>query len=263
MVLLSKAAPALQRRGDTCRIDALDTKTLSISGGVGNSIPSTSLSEGLSVKCTNGKFWSTDNVPNPQTIKASETGLDKDINWNLDLDLSGFTSCSASYGNGPQVSGTIDDQDIQSGVDTFGYRAMSSLNSATDDMTELLERLKLLSPTIDLIRTKSGAAGLSLGVLHHGEVIHTAHFGLKDVSAQLPPDDDTVYYMASLTKAITCVAMAAVVDKGQLKWDTPVSQILPDFAQRKDAVGRNGTIIDILAHRTGLAGANALWAQRN
>ncbi|KAL8646846.1 MAG: hypothetical protein Q9226_006688, partial [Calogaya cf. arnoldii] len=79
----------------------------------------------------------------------------------------------------------------------------------------------------------------------------------------LPPGDDTVYYMASLTKAITCAAMAALVDKGQVKWDTPVSQILPDFAQRKDAVGRDVTILDILAHRTRLASANALWAQRN
>lgn len=140
---------------------------------------------------------------------------------------------------------------------------MSSSESATDDMAKLLECLKQLSPTIDLIRTKSAAPGLSLGVLHHGEVIHTAHFGHKEFPARLAPDDDTVYYVASLTKAVTCVAMAALVYKGQMKWDTPVSKILPDFAQRMDAVGQETTIVDVLAHRTGLAGANALWVQRN
>ena len=139
---------------------------------------------------------------------------------------------------------------------------MSLSGEIAHDMAKLLDKLKSLSPIIDLIRTKSGAPGLSLGVLHHGEIIHTAHFGYRDVAAQLPPDDDTVYYMATLTKAVTSAAMAVLVDRGQVKWDTPVSHILPDFAQRTDEVGQDSTIIDILAHRTGLAAPNGLWVQR-
>ena len=84
------------------------------------------------------------------------------------------------------------------------------------DRARLSEKLIHLSPVLERFYTKSGAAGFSLGVLHHGQIVYTAHFGYKDVSTQFSLDDDNVYYMASLTKAITA-AIAIHIDKGQIR----------------------------------------------
>jgi len=53
-----------------------------------------------------------------------------------------------------------------------------------------------------------------------------------------------------------------LVEKDILDWNSPLAEYLPDFKQRNDDVGRQATLIDVLSHRTGLTGANALWIQR-
>ncbi|MCJ1460972.1 hypothetical protein MMC28_011354 [Mycoblastus sanguinarius] len=129
-------------------------------------------------------------------------------------------------------------------------------------MPTLAERLQSLCPTILEILATSGSPGLSLGVLHYGNVIHTAHFGRRDVAKPSPPNDDTVYAVASLTKAITASAVACLVNDGILDWDLPVRHYLPEFGQRKDQLGQQCTLKDLLSNRSGLAMANALWGQK-
>ena len=70
-----------------------------------------------------------------------------------------------------------------------------------------------------------------------------------------------MYYVVSLTKAITAAAAAILVDSGHLKWDTPLAEFLPEFRQRGDEIGQQTTLVDVLSHRTGLTGT-ALWVQR-
>jgi CubicO group peptidase (beta-lactamase class C family) len=66
---------------------------------------------------------------------------------------------------------------------------------------DVLKRVQALHPTISKIQTLSGSPGISIGVLHHGEILHTAHFGQQDVGLPIPPDDDTIYHIASLVKS--------------------------------------------------------------
>ena len=129
-------------------------------------------------------------------------------------------------------------------------------------MERLVERLQRCSPAISEILRVSGGAAVSLGVLHAGKIIHTAHFGDLDVTAKGIPDDDSVYHIASLTKAFTAAAIARLVHEGKLDWTSRISDIIPEFRNRDDEVGRHATIVDLLCHRAGLAGANALWVQR-
>ncbi|KAG8531951.1 uncharacterized protein KY384_003587 [Bacidia gigantensis] len=126
----------------------------------------------------------------------------------------------------------------------------------------LWERLAELSPQIEAILETSGSPGLSLGVLHQGGIVHTAHFGRRDIDTDEAPNDDTVYHVASLTKAITASTVASLVDSGTLDWDLPVRHYVPEFGQRDDELGRHGTLKDLLSNRTGLALSNALWGQK-
>ena len=125
-----------------------------------------------------------------------------------------------------------------------------------------LQRLiRDLEPQISEILRISGTPGLSLAMSHGGSS-HTAHFGHRDVLSKAPPEDDTIYYLASLTKAFCSAAIGCLVDEGKLAWNTRVAGILPDFELRSDIISQQATVADILSHRTGLAKATSLWYQR-
>lgn len=89
------------------------------------------------------------------------------------------------------------------------------------------QRLEALHPTIQKILTISGSPALSLGVLHHGNVVHTAHLGHRNENDHAPPDNNTIYWIASLTKVLTSTAVAQLVHKGALDWDVPIRDYLP------------------------------------
>ncbi|EXJ78231.1 hypothetical protein A1O3_09392 [Capronia epimyces CBS 606.96] len=107
---------------------------------------------------------------------------------------------------------------------------------------------------ITQIRTRFGAASISCGVLHHGEVIFTHGDGLANVEKGLAPDPLTIYPVASNTKAFITALCGILVDEGRLSWDEPVSNILPRFNPVHDPeIGRRATLRDLCSHGCGLA----------
>lgn len=127
---------------------------------------------------------------------------------------------------------------------------------------ELNSRLLALRPKVKEICRISGTTGVSVGVLHRGELLMTEHFGYRNVEKKLPPNDDTIYYLASLTKSFTAAAIAILVDHGQLSWDTPISQVYEPLKKHKDPeIREKANIIDFLSHRTGLTPKNHFWSQ--
>ncbi|KAL7893390.1 beta-lactamase/transpeptidase-like protein [Trichoderma sp. TUCIM 5745] len=118
-------------------------------------------------------------------------------------------------------------------------------------------RLEALGPLITQICDITGIPGISLGVLHHGETLHTASYGFQDVERQVEPNADTSFLICSMTKAITASLIGMVIDEGKLNFSTQLHQIIPEF-QRNDAQA-NITIEDLLSHRTGLAPYDGLW----
>lgn len=121
--------------------------------------------------------------------------------------------------------------------------------------------LTALESTIKTTSTVSGVHGISIGVLHHGEVIYNKSFGYRDVEAQIPGNDDTIYYFGSMTKGFTAEAIAILVDEGKLGWSTRVRDVLPAFQPNDKIINEHATITDLLSHRTGLERADAFWAQ--
>ena len=129
-------------------------------------------------------------------------------------------------------------------------------------MTELIEQFKALEPTFAELLAISCAPGLSLGVIYLGKIIHTAHFGRQNSLDPRPPNDETMYYVASLTKVLTSSAVAQLVEESILDWDVPIRNYLPVFSQRTDEIGQKTTLRDLLSHRTGLPMADWLLFQQ-
>ena len=128
-------------------------------------------------------------------------------------------------------------------------------------MEDIIRRLHDVAPTITKLCEVSGAAGASVGVLHQNRVIYTAGFGYRDIATKTPPDENTIYQLASLSKAFRGAALSILVHDGILDWETPISKILPEFTHYDEAVKNEANLLDMVAHRTCLAHKSALWLQ--
>ena len=54
-------------------------------------------------------------------------------------------------------------------------------------------------------------------------------FGKRDIAGDVRPDGETLYMIASNTKALTTLMLARLVQEGKVTWDTPVTKVLPSF----------------------------------
>ncbi len=117
----------------------------------------------------------------------------------------------------------------------------------------------------------AGAVGL---VLRDGRPIYEKAFGWSDKEAGRKMTVDTIFRIASQTKALTSVAILALMEEGALTLTSPVSQFIPGFAKTTVAVkGETGvttvparraiTIRDLLTHTAGISyGTDSLVADQ-
>ncbi|KAF2807649.1 beta-lactamase/transpeptidase-like protein [Mytilinidion resinicola] len=124
-------------------------------------------------------------------------------------------------------------------------------------MKNFSSKFAALSSIVTHICNLSGIPGVSIGILHHDEVVYQASFGYADVENKVHCDSDTTYVLGSLSKAFTAALLSSLVDENALGWDTLLKDVLTDF-HRSDVYG-DITIADLLTHRTGLAALDSLW----
>jgi len=103
--------------------------------------------------------------------------------------------------------------------------------------------------------------GMAIGVVKDDEVILNAGYGLRDVEQNLPVTPDTVFGIASVSKAFTTFAMALLVERGQLDWDKPVRAYIPWFRLQDPAASAGITPRDLVCHRSGLPRHDRAWYQ--
>lgn len=108
--------------------------------------------------------------------------------------------------------------------------------------------------------------GLAVGVVEDGKVVYERTQGELAVGSGRKIDRDTLFKIASNSKAMTTGLLARLVDAGKLKWDDPVTKYLPDFRMYDPWVTQNMQVRDLLIHNSGLgagAGDLMLWPDPN
>lgn len=108
--------------------------------------------------------------------------------------------------------------------------------------------------------------GAVVGVVKDGVVVHAAGYGVRELGQSGPVDTQTLFRIASLTKAMTTAALAMLVDDGKLGWDDKVVDHIPNFKMYDPWVTREFTVTDLLTHRSGLrafVGDLMLWPKPN
>ena len=94
--------------------------------------------------------------------------------------------------------------------------------------------------------------GLAIAVVKDDEIIFSEGFGLCELGKQDPVNEDTIFAIASNTKAFTATAMGMLVQEKKLAWDDLVIEHLPGFRMYDPYVTNEITIRDLLCHRSGL-----------
>jgi CubicO group peptidase (beta-lactamase class C family) len=101
--------------------------------------------------------------------------------------------------------------------------------------------------------------GAALVIVRGDQVILLKGYGRKSIEKPDPVTPDTIFPLASCTKAFTSTLIAMLVDDGKLKWDDRVRDCLPGFKLFDPNADALVAIRDLLSHRTGVSGNDLLW----
>lgn len=93
--------------------------------------------------------------------------------------------------------------------------------------------------------------GLALAVLQHGQLLYTKGYGKADSSGRVVTPE-TPFYIASLSKSITALALMQLVDQDLVELDRKVSAYLPDFMLKDPGLAHSITIRQLLNHTSTL-----------
>ncbi|HET9452214.1 MAG TPA: serine hydrolase domain-containing protein, partial [Aggregicoccus sp.] len=94
--------------------------------------------------------------------------------------------------------------------------------------------------------------GMAIAVVKDGKVVLSKGFGVRKLGEKAPVTADTLFGIASNSKAFTAAALAMLVDERKLQWDDRVIDHLPAFQMHDAYVTRELTVRDLLVHRSGL-----------
>ena len=103
--------------------------------------------------------------------------------------------------------------------------------------------------------------GMAIGIIKGDSLIFSKGYGLRNIKKNKAVTPQTIFPVASNTKAFTAASIAILVDQGKLSWDTKVNSILPYFHLYNTYVTDHFTIEDLLSHRSGLKtfSGDLLW----
>jgi CubicO group peptidase (beta-lactamase class C family) len=125
------------------------------------------------------------------------------------------------------------------------------------------ERLARIDNVLQQYVDENRIAGAVALVLRDGQPVYERAVGWADKEANRRMTMDTIFRIASQTKAITSVAVLALMEEGKIGLNDPVSNFIPGYAETRVAVRtesgvnivparRRITIRDLLTHTAGI-----------
>ncbi|MCP4272675.1 MAG: serine hydrolase [Gammaproteobacteria bacterium] len=133
-----------------------------------------------------------------------------------------------------------------------------SLQVSADSRTQAIQKL------VDKTMTTFQVPGVAIGIIKDGEVVLAKGYGTADLATGDAVNQDTIFKIASNSKAFTAASLAILVDQGKLDWNDKVVTYLPDFQMIDPWITKEFNIVDLLTHRSGLgrfAGDLMIWPE--
>ncbi len=93
--------------------------------------------------------------------------------------------------------------------------------------------------------------GMAMALVQDGEIVYSQGFGERNESGA-PMTTDTHVMIGSTGKTLTTLLMAILVDEGRMSWDTPVVEVLPNFAVKDPELTQQLTMRNLVCACTGV-----------
>lgn len=101
--------------------------------------------------------------------------------------------------------------------------------------------------------------GVAVAVVERDKVLWLKGQGIRDLGTNDPMTHETVFPLASCTKAFTATLLAMLAEDGKLSIDDRVQKHWPEFRLDDRFASESATFRDLLVHRTGLGSHDLLW----
>jgi CubicO group peptidase (beta-lactamase class C family) len=95
--------------------------------------------------------------------------------------------------------------------------------------------------------------GLALAITEGGEVVHLRGFGTAENERPVTPE--TPFFIGSVSKSFTALAVMQLVEAGDVELDAPVRRYIPWFAVAEDQASASITVRHLLHQISGLSEA--------
>jgi len=112
----------------------------------------------------------------------------------------------------------------------------------TQDIDSLVERA----------RKEFDVPGIAVAIVKDGKVVLEKGYGVRRIGQPAPITANSLFRIASNTKAFTSAALSILVDEGKLHWNDHVVDLMPGFQMYDSYITREMTVTDLLVHRSGL-----------
>src|SRR4051812_8863482 len=118
-------------------------------------------------------------------------------------------------------------------------------------------KLPGIGAAMDEMIAKNEITGAVTVVVSKDKILHVESNGYADVATKRPITADSIFWIASMSKPITGVAVMMLQDEGKLNVSDPVAKYIPEFANLKTPSGKpaNLTITQLMTHTSGLGEA--------
>ena len=138
-----------------------------------------------------------------------------------------------------------------------GYSRESFAGKAAHKLDDA--RLGQLKQFVEDARQALDVPGVAIGIVQDGKVVFADGFGVRESGKPSKIDGDTLFMIASNTKAMTTLMLAKLVAQGKFGWETPVTQLLPDFKLGNADTTRQVLVKHLICACTGLPRQDMEW----
>lgn len=97
-------------------------------------------------------------------------------------------------------------------------------------------RLARLDAFVKKALANTHIPGAAVAIVQHGKIVSEQGYGVTDAQAKGKVGADTLFMIGSTTKSLTTLMMADLVDDEKLRWDAPLTSVLPSFQLADPAV---------------------------
>ncbi len=106
---------------------------------------------------------------------------------------------------------------------------------------------------MERVRKQFDVPGIAVAIVKDGQIVLERGYGVRELGKPAPVQADTLFAIASNTKAFTAASLSILADEGKLSLDDRVIEHLPWFRMSDPYVTNEMRVRDLLAHRSGLS----------